>query len=79
MDVFQCGFPICGIKKGGKIKQFSLLRSEERENVKKNLKKKKIIFSLQGAFSLIFVGNLPEKIIRKFFGGKEKIQRAKKK
>ena len=79
MDVFPCGFPICGIKKGGKSKQFSFLRSEERENVKYKLKKKKIIFPLQGAFSLISVGNLPEKIIRKFFGGKEKNQRVKKK
>ena len=34
MDVFRCGFSICGIKKGGKSKQFSFLRSEERENVK---------------------------------------------
>ena len=35
-------------------------------------KKKKNFFPLQEPFSLIFVGNLPEKIIRKFFGGKEK-------
>ena len=34
MDVFPCGFPISGIKKGGKSKQFLLLRSEEKENVK---------------------------------------------
>ena len=34
--------------------------------------KKKSIFPLQGAFSLFFVGNLPEKMIRKCFGGKEK-------
>ena len=40
--------------------------------MKEKFKKKKTIFPLQGAFSLIFVGNLPETIIRKFFGGKEK-------
>ena len=40
--------------------------------MKKKFLKKKSIFPLQGAFSLIFVGNLPEKKIRKFFGGKEK-------
>ena len=34
MDVFSCSFPISGIKKGGKSKKFSFLRSEERENVK---------------------------------------------
>ena len=79
MDVFPCGFPNFGIKKARKSKQFSFLRSEERENVKKKILKKKSIFPLQGAFSLIFVGNLPEKKIRKFFGGKEKNQRVKKK
>ena len=60
------------LKRVEKVNSFRFLRSEERENVKEKFKKKKIIFPLQGAFSLIFVGNLPETIIRKFFGGKEK-------
>ena len=33
---------------------------------------KKSVFPLQGAFSLFFVGNLTEKVIRTCFGGKEK-------
>ena len=35
-------------------------------------KKTKIFFLLQGAFSLFLVVSLPEKMIRKLFGGKEK-------
>ena len=42
-------------------------------------KKKTIFFLLSGAFSLILVVSLPEKMIRKCFGGKEKEWRAKKK
>ena len=34
MHVFPCSFPFSGIKKGGKSKWLSFLRSEERENVK---------------------------------------------
>ena len=35
-------------------------------------KKKKIFFLLYGAFSLFLVVSLPEKMIRKCFGAKEK-------
>ena len=35
-------------------------------------KKRKFFFLLQGAFKLILVVSLPEKMIRKCFGGKEK-------
>ena len=37
-----------------------------------NYKKKKKIFSSLGGFLTIFVASLPEKIIRKYFGGKQK-------
>ena len=40
------------------------------KNYKK--KKKKKLFLLQGAFSQIFVVNLPEKMIGKCFGDKKK-------
>ena len=72
MDVFPCGFSICGNKKGGKIKIVFVFAIRGEGKCKIKIKKKKSIFPLQGAFSLIFVGNLPEKIIRTFFGGKEK-------
>ena len=39
---------------------------------------KKIVFSFRELFSPFFVVSLPEKLIRKCFGGKEKIMRAKK-
>ena len=71
MDIFPCGFPISSNKKGGKSKLFFFFGSEENENKKKNFFEK-IVFLLQRAFSLFFVGNLPEKMIRKCFGGKEK-------
>ena len=40
--------------------------------MKEIIKKVKIFFLLSGAFSLFLVITLPEKMIRKFFGGKEK-------
>ena len=39
--------------------------------MKEIIKKVKIFFLLSGAFSLFLVISLPEKMIRKFFGGKE--------
>ena len=44
-----------------------------------NYKKKNFFFISSGAFSLILVVSLPEKMISKNFGGKEKEERAKKK
>ena len=41
-------------------------------------KKKENFFSLLGSFLTTFGGSLPEKMIRKCFGGKEKEYRIKK-
>ena len=41
-------------------------------------KKEKNFFSFRELFSLFLVVSLPEKMIRKCFGGKEKEKRAKK-
>ena len=71
MEFFPCGFSISGIKKGGEVNSFRFaIRVEGKCEI--NLKKKKSVFPLQGAFSLFFVVNLPEKMFRKCFGGKEK-------
>ena len=43
-DVFPCGFPISGDKKGGKSKWCCFFPYTERENVKLILKKKKNFF-----------------------------------
>ena len=59
------------LKRVEKVNSFRFCDQRRGKMWNKNLKKK-IIFPLQGAFSLIFVGNLAEKIITKFFGGKEK-------
>ena len=40
--------------------------------MKKIIKKKKNLFLLLGDFSPFLVASLPEKMIRKCFGGKEK-------
>ena len=56
------------LKRVEKVNSFRFC-DQRRGKMWNKIKKKKIIFPLQGAFSLIFVGNLPEKIIRKFFGG----------
>ena len=59
------------LKRVEKVNSFRFC-DQRRGKCEIKIEKKKNFFPLQGAFSLIFVGNLPEKIIRKFFGGKEK-------
>ena len=73
-DVFPCGFPISGDKKGGKSKWFWFfsVRGEGKCKLNYKKKKKKKIFSFREFFLTILVVSLPEKMIRKFFGGKEK-------
>ena len=46
-DIFPCGFPISGVKKGGKSKWFCFFPYGERENVKKIIKKRKFFFSFR--------------------------------
>ena len=72
-DVFPRSFSNSDDKKGGKSKWFCFFPSGERENVEINYEKKeKNFFSPLGSFLTIFVVSFPEKMIRKFFGGKEK-------
>ena len=49
---------------------FFSVRGEGKYEI--DYKKKKIFFSPLGRFSLFLVVSLPEKMIRKCFGGKEK-------
>ena len=70
--IFRAFFLFVVLKRMEKVNSFRFCDQRRGKIRNKNFKKKKSIFPLQGAFSLIFVGNLPEKIIRKFFGGKEK-------
>ena len=55
-DVFPCGSPISGDKKGEKSKWFCFYPKGERENVKYIIKKKKIFFSPLGSFLTNFGG-----------------------
>ena len=67
-----CGFSISSDKKVGKSKCFFFsVRGEGK--CEKNLKKKENFFPPFGRFfDLFLVATLPEKMIRKCFGGKEK-------
>ena len=73
-DVFPCGFSISSGKKGGKSKWFCFFSIRVEGKYKKNYKKrKKDFFPPFGRFFDHFmVATLPEKMIRKCLGGKEK-------
>ena len=61
------------IKRAEKVSGFVFFPEGERENVKKNYKKMENFFPPFGRFFDHFlVATLPEKKIRKCFGGKEK-------
>ena len=63
-------FPV--IKRGEKVGGFFFsVRGEGKCEIDYK-KKRKFFFLLKGAFKLILVVSLPEKMIRKCFGGKEK-------
>ena len=70
-DVFPCGFPISGYKKGGKSKWFCFFSGRGEGKCKIN-NKKKSCFLISGAFSLFLVVSLPEKMNWKLFGGMDK-------
>ena len=66
------------IKRAEKVSGFVFfLKGEGKCEI--NYRKKEIFFSPFGSFLTISVVSLPEKMIRKCFGGKEKEYREKKK
>ena len=66
------------MKRGKKVSGFVFSVREEGK-CEIDYKKKENFFSPLGSFLTILVVSLPEKMIRKYFGGKEKEWRAKKK
>ena len=71
-NVISCGFPISGDKRAEKVSGFFFSVRGERNCEINDQKKKKIFFLFSGLFLTILVVSLPEKMIRNFFGGKEK-------